>query len=154
MADSFINTRVPQTSDNERNLLARLLWTPAPGTGLTTAARTVTTITNDIQTRGCRTLIAYLNVTAVGAAGGLRVGLINKDPISGQVRTMVQSTTLITTTGLYVFQFGPGLGTINGGSIPTAQCAVFGVALGSLVQLMVFPGSADSYTYGLTFELL
>ena len=153
MPDLPISTRIPQTNDSEALLLARAIAGPVSAVGLASAARTVTTNTADILTRGFNGITAFLNVSAVPGLGGLRVGLALKDPVDGTVRTLVHSSTLITTTGLFVVQFARGVGSLNGATIPTGQCALAGVQLTSCVQLSVVHTTADSYTYKLNYEL-
>jgi len=68
-----------------QKILTRLgsLKAPVSGTALASAARTVSTLSSDIATNGCKGIIVYLNVTAAAGVGGLRLNLLLKDPVTG-----------------------------------------------------------------------
>lgn len=154
MSDLIITSRLPDSADSERLLLARLLAGPVSGVGLTSAARTFSTITSDILTRGFRGIVAYLNVTAVPGAGGIRLKIIFKDPVSGQIKGLWQGSTNVTTTGLHVLVIYPGAGSVSQATASGTTNVVVGMPIPSTVQVQVEHTTADSYTYSLSWELL
>ncbi len=151
MSDISISTRIPQSSDTERQLLARLCTSCISGTALASATRTTSTITTDISARGFRGLILYLNVTAASGTGGLTPRLIAKDPLSGVTSVSAAVSAAATSTGLRVFHFGPGVGTLSGTGIGWGAASVM---LSNTFQLQVLHGDASNYTYSLTYELI
>lgn len=151
MSDVSINTRWPQTSDAERQLLARLAATCLAGTALASATRTTSTITTDISARGFRGLIVYLNVTSASGTGGLTPRLIAKDPLSGVTSVSAGVSAAATSTGLRVYHFGPGVGTLAGTGIGWGAASVM---LSQTFQLQVLHGDASNYTYSLSYELI
>ncbi len=124
---------------------------PVSGTALASAARTVSTISADIPSGGFRGLIVYLNVTAASGTGGLTPRLIAKDPLSLVTSVSAAVSTAATATGLRVFHFGPGVGTLSGTGLGWGAA---GVQLSGTFQLQVLHGDASSYTYSLSYELL
>ena len=141
--------------DSERILLAKILAKlPAiqkSGTALVSAARTVSTISSDITSGGCRGLIVYLHVTAASGTGGLTARLIAKDPLSGVTTVSAAASTAATAAGLRAFHFGPGVGALAGTGIGWGAA---GVLLSGTFQLQVLHGDASSYTYSVSYELV
>ncbi len=127
---------------------------PVSGTSLASAARTTSTVTADIDTTGYKGIIAYLNVTAVPGVGGIRMKLILKDPVSGQIKGQFQGTTNITTTGLHTMVVYPGCGQTSGATSSGTSNVVLGMPVGELIQIQVEHTTVDSYTYSLATELL
>lgn len=152
------STLAAELGDTIGRTLQKILETlrrgPVSGTALASAARTTTTNSADITTTGYRGINVYVDVTANPGLGGLRVGLTLKDPVTGKLRTLVHTSTLITANSIYVVQFGPGIGTLNGATIPTGQCGLCGVQLAQVVQVSIVHTTADSYTYSASYELL
>lgn len=151
MADVSFASFIPQTEDSERILLARLRPPCISGTALASAARTASTLSANISTRGARGIIVYLNVTAASGTGGLTPRLFGVDPLSSNVATSATASSAVTTVGLRVYHFGPGCGGANAG---TAAWGSVGVMLGALAAVQVLHGDASSYTYSLSYELI
>lgn len=151
MSALTLPTLIPDTADTERNLLAKLLGSVRTGTALASAARTATTLSSTGQTLGYTGLIVYLNVTAASGTGGLTVRLFGVDPVTSAIATSATVSTAVTTVGLRVYHFGPGVGAANGGA---ASWGAVAVMLGSQFALQVLHGDASSYTYSLTFEFV
>lgn len=122
-----------------------------PGTALASAARTVSTISSDIDSAGARGLIVYLNVTAASGTGGLTPRLVAKDPVSGVTSVSAAVSSAATATGLRVYHFAPGVGTLAGMGIGWGAASV---QISKTFQLQVLHGDASSYTYSLSYELL
>lgn len=161
MTDLQITTFVPQTSDNERMLLARLLAgmllkAPIRGTLLASAARSVTTSSSLIDGTGFKGLWLWLNVTVASGTGGLSVYVEHQDPVSGNwAVTAVQSYAVITTLGLRPFLLAEGLGLgSNMGAAGAPPFADRGHMLSSAIRIRVVHNDASGYTYSLGYELI
>jgi hypothetical protein len=124
---------------------------PVSGTALSSAARTATTITGDINCAGFKGIIVYLNVTAASGTGGLTARLFGVEPTTSAIATSAAASTAATTVGTRIFHFGPGVGTVNGATVAWGAAAV---CLGSRFQIQVLHGDASSYTYSVTYELI
>lgn len=129
----------------------RVVRVPVSGTALASAARTATTITGNITCAGYKGIIVYLNVTAASGTGGLTPRLFGVEPTTGAVATSASASTAATSVGTRIFHFGPGVGTVNGGTVAWGAAAV---CLGSQFQIQVLHGDATSYTYSVTYELI
>lgn len=132
-----------------QKILGVLLKAPVSGTALTSAARSATTISANIPSDGCKGVVAYLNVTAASGTGGLTLRLISIDPLSGAVAISAAVSAAVTTTGLRVVHFGPGVGASSGAFLAGGGA---GVMLGTQFALQVSHGDASSYTYSLAYE--
>ncbi len=153
MSDLAITTRVPQDTDTERLLLARLLASVAvktTGTGLASAARTATTQTADITTNGYRGLVIFLNVTAASGTGGLTLRVRGKCPVSGAYLALGSVTSAVTAIGITGLQFGGG----GAGTTATVAGGAFGGILPDTIRLEVAHGDASSYTYSVGYCLV
>jgi hypothetical protein len=154
MSDLAISTRVPQDTDTERLLLARLLASAAvktTGTGLASAARTATTQTADITTNGYRGIIVYLSVTAASGTGGLTLRIRGKDPVSTSYASLTQDSTARIVTGLWSMSFGAGSAAPSGAALTGSSSGFF---LPDTIRLEVAHGDASSYTYSLGYCLV
>jgi hypothetical protein len=160
MTDLQITTLVPQTSDNERMLLARLLQganggLAIRGTALTAATRSATTAATQFNGTGYKGLIAYLNLYTASGTGGLLVVLQYLDPVTGSwMNGPFAPSTAKTTTGTFCVMFAEGISAGTGGTINTSQSADRGAMLGQQVRLMVSHGDATNYGYSLGYELI
>lgn len=134
-----------------QKILTTLQKAPTSGTALASAARTVSTLSSDLDSDGCSGLVVYLNVTVASGTGGLTTRLIAKDPISGATSVSAAVSAAATTTGLRVYHFAPGVGTLAGMGIGWGAASV---QVSKTFQLQVLHGDASSYTYSLTFERL
>lgn len=155
MTDLQFTTFVPQTSDNERMLLARMLAgmrlkAPVRGTLLASASRTTSTSTSTLDLSGVRCLVLFLSISSV-SAGGLRIGVEYLDPVSSTWRaSIVAPSAYLAVTGVYPIIVGPGLGTLNNGSMSAG--AICSLPLTSSVRLTVQHGDANPQTYSLGYE--
>jgi len=158
MSDLTFPSLNADSADAERNLLAKILTKlkslSSQGTALVSAARTVGTVSSDIATNGCKGIILYLNVTAAGAAGGLRVALLLKDPLTGSYRALAATNLNVTATGLVPVVIYPGSGIGSGMALVATNMGIIGIPLGATIQLQVIHATADSYTYSLAYELI
>jgi len=157
MTDLQITTLVPQTSDNERMLLARLLGAQGTvstrGTLLASATRTATTSSAPINAAGKRNLILFLNVTSASGTGGLRPTIDYLDPVSGSWRGLVACfSAAVTANGTTPFAAGAGIGAGTGFAINAG--GIVGIPLSSQLRVTVGHLDASSYTYSLGYELL
>lgn len=158
MADVSFTSLAPDTTDSERILLAKILAEarniPVSGTALASAARTIGTVSSDIKTNGCKGIIIYLNVTAAGAAGGLRLAVLLKDPLTGSYRAFAATNLNVTATGLVPVVIYPGCGIGSQMALVATNMGIIGIPLGATIQLQVIHATADSYTYSLSYELI
>jgi hypothetical protein len=154
MSDLALSTRVPQDTDTERLLLARLLASAAvktTGTGLASAARTATTMTADITTNGYRGIVVYLGVSAASGTGGLTLRIRGKDPVTGNYFSLTQDSATRTTTGSWTMSMGAGASAPSGAALTGS---VTGFFLPDTIRLEVAHGDASSYTYSVGYCLV
>lgn len=158
MANLPISTVIPQDTDTERLLLARLLFAASPlelSTGadgsLASAARTVSTTGADIVTNGRQAAIAVLNVTVASGTGGLSVRWQMKDPISGNYVNIGTGGNR-TTTGTQVTGYGIGTTRVVGGATVGSLDGIE-FPLGSKIRVQVVHGDGSSYTYSVAIVL-
>lgn len=151
MSDVGLTSKRAQTGDGERAILARLAGGCISGTALASAARSATTLSSNIDARGARAIIVYLNITAASGTGGLTLRLFGVDPVSSTVATSASVSTAATTSGTRIYHFGPGVGAASGATLAWGGA---GVMLGSLFAVQVLHGDASSYTYSVTYELI
>lgn len=155
MSDISITEFDPQTSDNERMLLARLLAgmrlrAVVRGTLLASASRTAFTSTSTIDLSGARCVVLFLSISSV-SAGGLRLAVEYLDPVSGNWRaSIVAPSAYLTITGLYPIMLGQGIGTLNNGSMSAGSLC--SVPLTSSFRITVQHGDANPQTYSLGYE--
>jgi hypothetical protein len=160
MTDLQITTLVPQTSDNERMLLARILSyqqrASIRGTLLASAARTATTSTSETNGSNYRGVMLFLNVTSASGTGGLTLFIEHLDPVSNLwAVTAVQSAAAITTTGLRPYLIGSGVAVgTNMGAAGSPVFADRGHLLTSAFRVRINHGDATSYTYSVGYELI
>jgi hypothetical protein len=155
MSDINFTSFLPETTDSERLLLAKLLAlgiTRKTGTALASATRTVTTQSATIESRGARGIIAWINVSSASGTGGLNLALRGVDPVIGGNSLLMQQSASMTTTGLRAFSVHPG----NGAAVGTswANMSVAGAPLPSKFVLSVTHADASNYTYSVTYELI
>jgi hypothetical protein len=158
MTDLQITTLVPQTSDNERMLLARILSSQQRaairGTVLASAARTASTSGSSVDWVRYKGVILFLNITAASGTGGLSIYPEYQDPVSAswnRIYNYPSTASRITTAGLQILHLGPGIGATIGGANQGGFCAAF---LSSAIRFTVNHGDASSYTYSLGYELI
>ena len=152
MTDLQITTLVPQTSDNERMLLARLLsGTVKPrsaGSGLALGARTTTTSTTWQSPIGFRSLTATMLISAAGAAGGLTMRVEGQDA-DGNIFVLAQdsarTTPLLTALQVSSFALQSGAAAIPGN--PAISGRAWDINGFSGLRVSVQHSTADSYTY-------
>jgi hypothetical protein len=158
MTDLQITTLVPQTSDNERMLLARILSyqqrAAIRGTVLASTARTASTSGSSVDWVRYKGVILFLNVTAASGTGGLAIFPEYQDPVSAswnRIYNYPSTSARITTVGLQILHIGRGIGATIGGANQGGFCAAF---LSSAIRFTVNHGDASSYTYSLGYELI
>lgn len=152
MSDAVILTTIPQTSDNERELLSRLCAGNLVATALASAARTVTTLSTSQSSRGFSGILLHLNVTAASGTGGLTLRLVAVDPVTGASSGLAALTGAVTTVGHRTLAVGPGLGAASGAAVVSS--GAIGLPLPMTFQIQVIHGDASIYTYSVTYELL
>jgi hypothetical protein len=113
-------------------------------TFLSSSARTTTQTSGIIVYKHTRGLIVFLKVTAVSGAPSLVVSVGQQNPIDGTFSTGF-TFNAVTGTGSYVFKIYPGITPVAGVSFNDVITAGFNV--------VVTPGTADSITYSLGYEL-
>lgn len=120
-------------------------------TGLASAARTSTVITQDFTNHNARGILIYLNITAAPASpstGGLRVQVFAKSK-NGQVYALNTAPTTVNSVIARIYGWYSGAGTssfnfaqMNGGVMPRT------------FYIQVEHLDAQSYTYSLDFDLV
>lgn len=157
MTDLQITTLVPQTSDNERMLLARILGFLARrsvrATALASAARTASTSSSDLSTAGYSGLAIWINVTAASGTGGLTTYISTKDPVSGIWCLSYVAAAPIITVRTTSILLGAGVSQGNNVTLPTGQ-ADRGTRLPQDVRISIIHGDTSSYTYSVGYELI
>lgn len=153
MSNANIQSRIAQVGDGILALLSRLLAGPVSGIALASAARTASTSSSDIETKGFRGIALWLNCTAAGASGGLTVYVQTQDPVSGNWCLSYVTSAVISTVRITSIFLAPGVSQGNNMSLPTGQ-ADRGIMLPSKIRLYVVHSDAASYTYSLAYELL
>lgn len=158
MTDLQITTFAPQTSDNERMLLARILAyqkrSSTRGTVLASAARTASTTSSTFDWAQFSGVSLFLNITAASGTGGLVIFPEYQDPVSlawNRIFNYPTTAGRITSAGLHILQIGMSLGTQSGGS---NQGGFSSSLLSSVLRFTVSHGDASSYTYSLGYELI
>lgn len=155
MSEITFTSRLPDSADSERQLLARMLAGSISSVALASGARTSNTTTSKIQSVGFRGLITYLDVTAASGTGGLRVGLVYCDPISSAERLLVVASNPVTTTGLTQIVWGEGCAAGAGVTLNAAAGQGYvGIMLPKHFRVLVTHGDASSYTYALNLEFV
>jgi hypothetical protein len=156
MTDLQITTLVPQTSDNERMLLARILASARAnqrGTLLVSATRTANTISSTVNWSGYRAAIIYLNISAASGTGGIRPFMEYQDPVSSLWRAVVTpGSGFNTSANLVPYVYGLGVG--NGLSVAINAGSSMGIPLSAAMRINCTHGDATSYTYSVGYELI
>lgn len=155
--DMTLATLTPQVGDSTQQLLARLVMgayrrSNVQAPGLASAARTATTQSTDISAIGFSGIIVNLIVTAASGTGGLQVRVRYKDAVNGLYYSLSNSTLLVTANGGYVYQHGPGTGTVV-----SAVLGNHGSAAGYLtdtIRIEIIHSDASSYTYSVNYVLV
>lgn len=109
------------------------------------AARTADPKVEDIPNASYRGLHLVIDVTAVSATPSVVFTIKGKDPVSGQVWTILASAA-ITATGTTVLRVYPGL--------TAAANAVASDVLPPVWQVTAVHADADSITYSVTAHLV
>lgn len=124
------------------------------GTLLASAARTANGVSATMTNWNESALLLSLDVTVASGTGGLDVRLIAPPPVgSGSPALDVPSTTLITTTGNYLFLYGMSLA--NGGPVSGSQVyKTSDVMVPRTWSVIVTTGDSSSYTYSLGYSLV
>jgi hypothetical protein len=129
------------TWDQQRNNTA--------GTLLPSAARTATTSSTQQTNYNARGVIVTLNVTAASGTGGLTLRIQGVEPVTGNVYSINNAPTAVTTPGLSAYVVYPGA--TASGSV--AQ-VTGGVPLPRTWQVTVYVGDSSSYTYSVGYSLV
>jgi hypothetical protein len=116
---------------------------------LSSAARTATTASALQTNHNARGALIIMNVTAASGTGGLQCRLLGSDALSGAVFQVAALPTAVTATGVYCYEFYPGIGAAGGGVVQRTSCVV-----PRTWQAQVIHGDASSYTYSLTHSLI
>ena len=120
---------------------------------LASAARTATVFTPNIVNYNAKGIILFLNITAASGTGGLGIGIITVDPVSGQTLQLNASTTKITATGIYGYVLYPGASAPGvAGAYSVQQFTP--APLGRAFTVQVQAGDGTSYTYSLGYTLI
>lgn len=125
---------------------------PTPIRLLASAARTATTATALIENPGARGIRLFLNVTAapgVPGAGGLKVLVRARDPISGTKAEINAGGALITTAVFRMYEVY-----LNAGAAAGFIQEAVSRQLPAEFDVAVTHDDAQSYTYSLSAELL
>lgn len=152
MSELTFTSLLPDSADSERQLLARSLGGITSSTLMASAARTATTITAALSSRGFSGALIHWNVTAASGTGGLTLRLVAVDPISA-VQTVVGSLPAVTTVGSRIFQIAPGVGGAAVASV-FSNAGLIGARLPTTFQVQVLHADASSYTYAANIEFL
>lgn len=125
---------------------------PATIVVLASAARTATTTTATFNQKGYRGLRLYLNVTVAPGtpgAGGLKVIVRTKEPVSSTMLDLNTGGALVTTAVTRLYEVYPGAAAASG----FVQDAI-SRQLPTDFDIRVTHDDAQSYTYSLAYELL
>lgn len=147
----------PETGDTIERLLAKLInsqiQAASRGTLLASAARTASTSSAAVDWSLRRAACLFLNISAASGTGGLRPVVEYLDPVSGIWRgSVILGSAPITTTGMFPFLIGAGLGGVLSSSLNAG--AIAAVPLLSNLRITVSHSDATSYTYSLGFEIV
>lgn len=152
MSQLDITTRIPQSTDSERMLLARMLKTSGSGYALARALRSVSTYSSDISTEGFSTLIYRLNIVSFGGGTGVIPMVRAVDPQSGVATTLATASAALTGTGWWVYAIGRGIGTFSG--MGTGLQGYASLPLSSLIQVGLHWTSLNWHEVEVTYELV
>lgn len=167
MSAASLSTYLPQTGDDVKTLLARLLLktiagggvVPSQGTALASAARTGTTRSSDISNAlGHTRVVFHLNITAMSGTT-LIFRFLTKDPLTGIYTTNYDLASNIAVGGSSsktTFCIGPGIGYPSGatGSLMSINTYMANMPVPSIFAAEVVPNNGNSHTYSLSYELL
>lgn len=123
------------------------------GTLLASAARTATTLSAVQTNNNARGIILFLNITVASGAGGLRLTIHGRDPISNNDVQLNATPTAILATGIYTYELYPGAtAAAIAGSFSVNQFtpAVLTRSWRAIVNVV----DASSYTYSLGYSLI
>ncbi len=118
-------------------------------TVLVSEARTETTTSAPMTNHNCRGILAYLEVTAVGATGGLELEVQGKDTASGNWFPLYQAAS-VSATGKNVYIIYPGAE--NSSAVVVAE-----VVAGPIprdFRISIKHGDSTSYTYSVGVALI
>jgi hypothetical protein len=116
---------------------------------LASAARTATTASPDQTNHNNRGVQAILNVTANASAGGIKLTVQGKDPVSGNYYDLTAAPTAVTTTGTFVYELCLGVGAASGGVTQRTSGA-----LPRTWRVLVTHADASSVTYSVGASLI
>lgn len=114
---------------------------------LSSAARTATTASADVNSVNLRGITVVLNVTAASGTGGLTLKIQGKDPLSGNYVDLLSATTPVTAVGTYTYVVYPGA-SLAGGVIQVSS-----LPLPRIFRVQVVHGDGSSYTYSVGASL-
>jgi len=114
------------------------------GVLLTSAARTISTVTPDQINLNFKGVTLFLDITAVTGSPSLLLYVQRKNPATGTYVSVLTST-IMSTTGLREFMVGPGI-------TVTANQSV-NMFLPRDWRVLVYPQTADSVTYSLSYAM-
>lgn len=155
MSDLSITEFDPQTSDNERMLLARLLAyqrrQAVRGTLLSSASRTTSTSSGTLDLTQYSAAFFWLNISAYGGGLGLQVVLEYLDPVSG-LWAIGPNTTSLTSAGCKIFGVSTGANAPVGWTISAQNGAMSGMPMNSAMRIRVYHQDATAHTYSVGYE--
>lgn len=117
------------------------------GLALPLMARTATSYSADLPNFNARGVLVTVNVTAVGATGGLALRIWGKDPLGGASGRLNAAPANITAIGTYQYVLYPGA---SGGAVAQATP----LPLPRTWYLEVTHADATSYTYSVGYSTL
>lgn len=122
------------------------------GTLLASAARTASTRTSTQTNYNAKSVIIYLDVTAVGASGGLILKVEGVDPTTGKTFNLNVDPAIITVIGKYAYVVG--LGASGGGGAAQDVKQTTPLSLPRSWDVFVYHADATSYTYSVGYSLI
>jgi hypothetical protein len=153
MSALTFSTSGPRVEDNERTLLARLVYRQFPTettVALASASRTATTFSSSIDTTGYRGIAVVLVWTTTDPTQTLQLGVLTGVIFSSDMVTGLTSALAVTSTARRTLMVYPGIrdGTTSG------QGTLFPGALANLTSIAVYHGNANPITYEVRYILL
>jgi hypothetical protein len=116
---------------------------------LASAARTATTVSQDLDNRFARGVLVTLDVTAVDATPSITLSIEAKDEVSGKYETLLTATAAVTGVGTHSYLFYPGAGAAASDIVQVA-----GFPLPKTWRVRVTHADADSITYSVGANLM
>ena len=135
--------------------LGRLTVSTTPqleGTALASAARTATATSSNVVADQYKGVHIILNITAASGTGGLIVRAQGLDPISGNFYSLNGAPPAIVATGIYAYEFYPGITSSVSGPNNVNQRTSTSLPRTWRVQVQV--GDATSYTYSVGYCMI